>query len=73
MIQYLIDSRKPLTGHNILYDTLFIYHQFIAELPNSFSTFVAKWQNMFPETFDTRVLAAESFESSTGCKLTRTY
>ena len=39
VIQMLIDSKKPIVGHNPQYDVAFLYEQFIAPLPKSFIEF----------------------------------
>ena len=39
IIEWLILEKKPLIGHNIILDILFIYNQFIDDLPENFLKF----------------------------------
>jgi hypothetical protein len=56
----LIKAKKPLIGHNMLYDVLYLYQQFVADLPDTFLEFREKWVSLFPMTFDTKVLTSNS-------------
>lgn len=38
-------------------DMLFIYSQFIDDLPESFQEFKTKWLDMFPKIYDTKCIA----------------
>lgn len=53
----IIESKKPLVGHNMMFDTLFIYHQFIDDLPPTFDGFIKGWTKRFPVLYDTKVLS----------------
>ncbi len=57
----LIESKKPLVGHNPQYDLGFIYEKFIAPLPEDFIDFCAEWRKHFPLIYDTK---AVNFEMS---------
>ena len=46
-----------LIGHNMIYDIIYLYNQFIAPLPKTYEEFVKEWFHRFPCTFDTKVLA----------------
>ena len=52
----LKDAKKPLIGHNPMYDIAFLYEQFIEPLPDSFIEFCCKWKENFPVIYDTKVL-----------------
>ncbi|CDW79233.1 poly-specific ribonuclease parn-like domain-containing protein 1-like [Stylonychia lemnae] len=54
VIEELINSKKPLVGHNMLFDMMFLYQQFIDELPPTLKEFVAK----FPLVYDTKAIAS---------------
>lgn len=56
----LIKSKKPLIGHNCLYDWLYIYNQFVAPLPDTYLEWINDWSAKFPTTFDNKVLAFNS-------------
>jgi|LauGreDrversion4_2_1035121.scaffolds.fasta_scaffold1132906_1 DNA polymerase III epsilon subunit-like protein len=62
VIQLIMDSKKPLVGHNMMYDLGFIYRQFVSKdgsLPENFEDFTKAWRKCFPQKiFDTKVLAA---------------
>ena len=60
VIEAMINLKKPLIGHNCIYDWLYIYNQFIGELPETFADFTEEWSKYFPLTFDTKVLASQS-------------
>ncbi|CDW88855.1 c transferase [Stylonychia lemnae] len=57
VIQIIIDSKKPIVGHNMMYDAVFIYRHFIGDLPNSFELFARSWLQRFPETYDTKAIS----------------
>lgn len=56
----LIDAKKPLIGHNMFYDIIYLYGQFIAKLPDTYLEFVDKWNECFPLTYDNKVITANS-------------
>ena len=69
VIKAMIEAKKPLIGHNCMYDCLYIYNQFVDKLPDNYAEFVTKWNALFPRTFDTKVLAFNSksfFKTSLG-------
>jgi hypothetical protein len=39
VIKLALQAKKPLVAHNMIYDLLFLYEQFIGELPPSYSEF----------------------------------
>lgn len=57
VVAALIRSRKPIVGHNFIYDLGFLYHQFIDLLPPTYPLFKAKVHENFPTIYDTKVLA----------------
>ena len=57
VIAELIKAKRPLVGHNMFLDMLFVYNQFIADLPPTLGEFTESWLSKFPLTFDTKVLA----------------
>ena len=52
--------RCALIGHNIQYDMVYFYNQFIGPLPPTFNEFASRWHALIPHTFDTKVLAHKS-------------
>jgi poly(A)-specific ribonuclease len=40
IIEAMMDCGKPVVGHNMVYDILYIYNQFIGELPDTFRDFI---------------------------------
>jgi len=57
VIRELIKHRKPFVGHNMFLDMLFIYSQFIDELPDTLQEFREKWLECFPNCYDTKCMA----------------
>ena len=53
------EAGRPIIGHNMIYDAMFIYQQFVGELPNNFIEFTRRWKEIFPKTYDTKVLALQ--------------
>lgn len=60
VIQEIINSKKPLIGHNCMYDWLYVYNQFVAKLPDTYTEFIKEWNTCFPHTYDNKVLAFHS-------------
>lgn len=60
VIKAMIEAKKPLVGHNCMYDWLYVYNQFIDKLPDTYEEFITQWSSRFPQTFDTKVLATNS-------------
>lgn len=54
------DPECSLIGHNMMYDILYFYNQFIAPLPDTYQQFVQQWFGCFPRTFDTKVLSFQA-------------
>ena len=51
IIEELIQAQKPLIGHNMFLDILFIYQQFIDDLPPTLSEFITKVRILKPNIF----------------------
>ena len=43
VIQEIINAKKPLVGHNCMYDWMYVYNQFIAQLPETYKEFIEHW------------------------------
>ena len=43
-----------------MYDWLYLFNQFIAPLPETYAEFAEKWNEAFPHTYDTKVIASNS-------------
>jgi hypothetical protein len=54
------DSECCIIGHNMMYDIIYFYNQFIGPLPDTYGEFVREWFKRFPKTFDTKVLSFQS-------------
>lgn len=57
IIELLIQSQKPIVGHNMIYDIAFVFNQFIQDMPKNYAEFANKWINNFPHLYDTKVLS----------------
>lgn len=42
VIEEMIIAKKPLVGHNMMLDIMFVYYQFIDDLPETLHDFIAK-------------------------------
>uniref|UniRef100_A0A0V0GB39 Putative polya-specific ribonuclease parn-like domain-containing protein 1 n=1 Tax=Triatoma dimidiata TaxID=72491 RepID=A0A0V0GB39_TRIDM len=59
LFKLLTRSKKPLVGHNLLFDLLIMYNQFYQQLPSNYTTFKNKVHEMFPHIYDTKLMAFE--------------
>ena len=50
-------QKTPIIGHNLMYDVLYFYAQFIGNLPETYLEFLAEWNKCFPVIFDSKVIA----------------
>jgi poly(A)-specific ribonuclease len=69
VIEEIINAKKPLIGHNCIYDWLYVYNQFVDKLPETYDEFIKSWNKIFPFTYDNKVLAFNSkafFKTSLG-------
>ncbi len=37
------NKQCPVVGHNMMYDVIYLYNQFIAPLPSTYAEFVIEW------------------------------
>ena len=58
IIEAIIDSRKPMVGHNCLLDILHTYKQFLYPLPDSLDKFKKSLCSVFPKLLDTKLIAS---------------
>ena len=59
VIKALIDSKKPIVGHNCFLDIMKIYNQFYKPLPTSYRKFKSEIHEAFPSIHDTKFLSYE--------------
>lgn len=57
MIRTCSSRACPFIGHNMMYDILYFYNQFIGPLPENYEAFAEEWHQRFPDTYDTKVLS----------------
>jgi poly(A)-specific ribonuclease len=60
IVGYMMESKKPLIGHNMIYDLGFLFSQFVGPLPNTFKEWATHVEKAFPCLFDTKVLSCEA-------------
>lgn len=48
VVELLMNAKKTLIGHNMIYDIIYLYNQFIDELPETYEEFIQEWHNRFP-------------------------
>lgn len=58
IIEAIIDSGKPMIGHNCLLDILHTYRQFLYPLPDSLDKFKQSLCSVFPKVLDTKLIAS---------------
>jgi hypothetical protein len=39
-VEELIAAKKPIIGHNMIYDIIYLYNQFIDDLPQTYPEFI---------------------------------
>jgi len=42
IVEELIKAKKPIIGHNMIYDIIYLYNQFIDDLPETYPEFINK-------------------------------
>ena len=47
VIEEMINAKKPLIGHNMFLDIMFIYEQFIDDLPPYLPEFISKVRKLY--------------------------
>ena len=50
-------KKRPLIGHNNMYDILYFYNQFMGRLPATYMDFIKVWNKYFPMTYDSKVIS----------------
>lgn len=60
VIKALIESKRPIIGHNMIYDIIYLYNQFVGKLPDTYEEFNKAWYDSFPFVYDTKVLSFNS-------------
>lgn len=65
IIQALISHRKPLIGHNMIYDIGYIYHHMIEPLPPTLLEFKIQLRKTLTPLYDTKMLATKMFDPKT--------
>lgn len=59
IFDWISKSSAPIIGHNFLLDLLFVYHNFIGEIPESLDDFKEKIFLKFPKIFDTKLISQQ--------------
>ncbi|KAK7475651.1 hypothetical protein BaRGS_00033077 [Batillaria attramentaria] len=54
VFRVLREYQKPLVGHNMLMDLLFLYDKFFQPLPADYNTFKRNLHDLFPRIYDTK-------------------
>ena len=52
----IVDLKKPIVGHNLLYDLMFVHRWLDIELPSDFTEFRNILNSNFPYVFDTKYI-----------------
>ncbi|CAK9798256.1 Pre-piRNA 3'-exonuclease trimmer [Anthophora plagiata] len=59
VFKLLSSCKKPIVGHNMLLDLMFIHQQFYKPLPDSYKEFKKNIHSLFPQMYDTKYLTYE--------------
>ncbi|XP_017783607.1 PREDICTED: poly(A)-specific ribonuclease PARN-like domain-containing protein 1 [Nicrophorus vespilloides] len=59
IFRLLVQSKKPLVGHNPYMDLLLLYNTFEAPLPQSYAEFKSSFVALFPSVYDTKKISRE--------------
>lgn len=54
VFQAMVEAQKPLIGHNVFLDILYMYQSFHDPLPKSLDTFKKNVRELFPFVYDTK-------------------
>lgn len=57
LLEAVSGERLLVVGHCCFYDFLHLYQSFVEDLPEGVGDFKKKWNQLFPYTFDTKLLA----------------
>ncbi|XP_071092887.1 pre-piRNA 3'-exonuclease trimmer-like [Haliotis cracherodii] len=57
VFRVLTEYKKPLVGHNMLMDLMFMYDKFFQPLPPKYQDFKNSLHQLFPQIYDTKHLA----------------
>mmetsp|Transcript_9339 Transcript_9339/g.13902 ORF Transcript_9339/g.13902 Transcript_9339/m.13902 type:complete len:495 (-) Transcript_9339:51-1535(-) len=55
----VLHHKKPIVGHNLIYDLAFLYSHFITDLPPTVREFNEALAKVFPPIFDTKYIAKQ--------------
>ena len=55
IIKLILESKKPIVGHNFIFDIGYIYHHFIEPLPDTYQQFIERLHELhFNNIYDTK-------------------
>ena len=56
VLDYVIENKKPIIGHNMMHDCVRMVQQFLKNLPESSYNFKQNFSQFFPESYDTKYI-----------------
>ncbi|XP_046744638.1 pre-piRNA 3'-exonuclease trimmer-like [Diprion similis] len=59
IFKLIVSLKKPIVGHNVLLDLMFMHQQFYMPLPDKYNTFKNNIHRLFPTIYDTKHLSFE--------------
>ena len=71
-IDYLCKKKKPIIGHNIYFDMMFLYDKLIGDLPDNFYAFKEKIHQYFPKIYDTKYISTVLTKRYKKCNIEKT-
>jgi poly(A)-specific ribonuclease len=72
-INLVIGSGKPIIGHNLYYDLMFMYEKFIDDLPDTFWDYKSALSKYFPQIYDTKFITSKYAKEFDNTKLESIY
>ena len=60
ILDALFASNVPICGHNCFLDILFLFNSFVEPLPEEVATFKSRFQLLFNDVFDTKLICSKS-------------
>lgn len=55
--EIILNSKKPIVGHNCFFDMMYFMSQFVLDLPSSFDSLVKQWKQFKINLYDTKLIS----------------
>lgn len=68
-IEMISQAKKPIVGHNLIFDLMFIFDKFIGDLPDKFIDFKQSLHKHFPIIIDNKFITSRFYKEFENTKL----